>query len=605
VDEVTGWFIIGAMTSGSEYRMALVAAHFHRARRRAAIESLLSRLSGRPADLLSFDEVIGKLGVRGASSLGVQQIPVKAIIGSVGRYKDFTRTFLPRLESDEDRWIRVGAAAPTVAQLPPIDVYKIGDSYFVLDGNHRVSLARQQSLTYIDAQVVEVKTRAPLPRDARPDDLIIAAEHASFLEHTRLDFLRPDADMRVSAPGQYVHMENHIEAYRFVLETSEERELPEGEAVTRWYDYVYLPLVEAIREQGILRYFPGRTEADFFVWLSRHRAALQNELGIAIAPDVTVTRLLARVIEAARDRPSIPARLRQLVHLSPPGYVKPPPRTWAEERKLGRYSDHLFADVLFPIVISKSAERTHSGRIAYELAREIAAREGAHLHALCLVEHPGATVDDLALADKLSDETGRENDSQALTELIIDAGDPRQRTLDLAYLYDLIVMERGFDAQSSEERLPTASVRAIISGSTRPLLVVKESDGGMFANRALLIHDTRRRFDEALFIAAYLAEQWQVKLAVLPISNGRNTEEIVARISDYLALHEISPLFLEAIRPTDRVVEHIVDVALAGDYDLMVLSGPGRDSKVSQHDQLTDKICAILQRWPHSVLIAA
>lgn len=585
--------------------MALVAAQFHRARRRAAIESLLSRLSGRPADLLSFDEVVGKLGVRGTSSLGVQQIPVKAIIGSVGRYQDFTRTFLPRLESDEDRWVRVGAAAPTVAQLPPIQVYKIGESYFVLDGNHRVSLARQQSLTYIDAEVVEVQTRAPLPQGARPDELIIAAEHASFLERTRLDFVRPEADMRVSAPGQYVHLENHIEAYSFVLETSEERELTYDEAVTRWFDDVYLPLVEAIREQGILRYFIGRTETDFFVWLSRHRVALQNELGIAITPDVTVTHLLAKVTEAARDRPSIPARLRQLVHLSPPGSVKPPSRTWAEERKLGRYSDHLFADVLFPMVISESAERMASVRMAFTLAKEIATKEDAHLHALCLVGNSVITDAESAIVDRLRDETEPDNEIKALTELIIDTGDPTQRTLDLAYLHDLIIVERGFDFQSSDEQLPTSSVRAIISQSTRPLLVVRESDCETFANRALLIHDTRRRFDEALFIAAYLAERWKVELAVLPINNGRNTEEVVARIGDYLALHEISPIFHEAIRPNDGVVDHYIDVAQAGDYDLMMLSGPRRESKGSQNEQLTDEICAILQRWPHSVLIAA
>jgi hypothetical protein len=282
------------MKSGSDYHIALIATQFHRARRQAVLESLLSRLSGKPADLLSFDEVIGKLGMRSTASLGVQQILVKDIIGSVGRYQDFTRTFLPRLESDESRWVRVGAAAPSVAQLPPIQVYKIDESYFVLDGNHRVSLARQQRLRYIDAEVVEVKTRAPLPKDARPDELIIAAEHASFLEYTRLDYLRQDADMRVSAPGQYVHLENHIEAYRFVLEAGEERELPYDEAVSRWYDEVYLPLVEAIREQGILRYFPGRTETDFFVWLSRHRVTLQNELGLTITPEVAVTRLLAR-----------------------------------------------------------------------------------------------------------------------------------------------------------------------------------------------------------------------------------------------------------------------------------------------------------------------
>jgi hypothetical protein len=188
---------------------------------------------------------------------------------------------------------------------------------------------------------------------------------------------------------------------------------------------------------------------------------------------------------------------------------------------------------------------------------------------------------------------------------VIETGDPTEWTLDLAYLHDLIILERGFNPQSHAEFLPTASVRAIITQSTRPILVVRDTDGETFANRVLLIHDTRRRFDEALFIAAYLAEQWKVELAVLPISNGRNTDEIVVRVSDYLALHEITPIFLDAIRPNDRLVDQIIDAAQAGDYDLMVLSGPARGRKSGQHEQLTDKICTILQRWPHSVLIAA
>ena len=267
------------MSSGSAFRRPLVARQFHRAHRQAALETLVARLSGQSADLLSYDEIVGKLRVTGQSPAGLQQIPVAAIVGSVGRYQDFTRTFLPRLESDEDRWVAVGSAAPVVGDLPPIDVYKVGDAYFVLDGNHRVSIARRQGVDYIDAQVTEVRTRAPLPPGAKPDGLIIAAEYAAFLEYTRLDVTRPGIDLSVSVPGQYRHLENHIEAHRFELEAGSETEMPLDEAAAHWYDEAYLPLVHAIREQGILRYFPDRTETDFFVWLARHRVELQRQLG--------------------------------------------------------------------------------------------------------------------------------------------------------------------------------------------------------------------------------------------------------------------------------------------------------------------------------------
>jgi hypothetical protein len=250
---------------------ALAAQEFHRARRQAAVESILARITGRPADLLSYDEVSSLLRVTGQSSLGVQQIPVAAIVGSVGRYHDFSRTFLPRLEDDEQRWVSVRAAARFVGDLPPIEVYRLGEAYFVLDGNHRVSIARQQNVDFIDAYVTDIRTRVPLPPGARADDLIIAAEEAAFLEATRLDELRPGADVSVSEAGQVRHLENHIEANRYLREVERGEPLTDDEAVTDWYDRSFLPLVEAIREQGILRYFPGRTEADFYIWLSRRQ----------------------------------------------------------------------------------------------------------------------------------------------------------------------------------------------------------------------------------------------------------------------------------------------------------------------------------------------
>ena len=99
--------------------------------------------------------------------------------------------------------------------VPPIDVYQIGDSYFVMDGNHRVSVARQMGATYIEAYVTECRTRVPLSPDDDPNDLIVKAEYADFLENTKLDQIRPEVDLQVTTPGQYWELETHIEAHRF------------------------------------------------------------------------------------------------------------------------------------------------------------------------------------------------------------------------------------------------------------------------------------------------------------------------------------------------------------------------------------------------------
>ena len=588
----------------TDYRRALVASQFHRARRRAALESLLSRFSGQSTDLLSFTEVIDKLGITGQSSLGLRQIPINAIVGSVGRYQDFSRTFLPRLESDEDRWVNVGAAAPLVTDLPPIDVYQIGDSYFVLDGNHRVSLARLQQIDFIDANVTEVRTRAPMPPGARPDDLIIAAELGAFLAYTRLDVLRPGADFQVSVPGQYRHMENHIEAHRFVVETQEGRELPYEAAVERWYDEVYLPLVEAIREQGILRYFPGRTETDFFVWLARHRAELQNELGYSISADVTVSRLLSRVGEVANgDRATLATRLRRLTRRSlsePAGGV--PPRTWAQERTLGRYSDHLFATMLFPLFTDGTGGH-RSPQIAGALDRAVSLsrEEGAILTILCIIE---PSLDEHAESAAVMAMRREFAPYIQGAEWLVERGDPLHWVKQIGYLNDLVIIERNFATDSAGGHLPGQAVRAVVEQARRPVLVLGSAESAAIPQRVLVVHDTRRRLDEAIFIAAYLAERWKVELTVLPLSNGRNTDEIVNNISDYLALHEVTATFLEPVRPSPGAVEHIIAAGEAGDIDLLVLTGPEEGRKSNRNNSMTDIIRATLQQWSRSTLIA-
>ena len=318
---------------------------FHRARLRAALERILARFTGRSADLLSYDEVAEQLQIVGRAEQGLRQIPVAAIVGSVGRYNDFSRTFLPRLKSDRERWVGVKTAVAHISELPAIDVYQIGDAYFVLDGNHRVSIARRDGLEFIDARVTEVRTRVPLSPDDQPDELLIKAEMAAFFNHTQVDKRWPEADFRVSVPGQYTHLENHLEVHRYFIEMAEDRELTDEEAVARWYTEAYQPMIQAIREQGVLRYFPGRTETDFYVWLARHRALLQHELGLEIKPEI-----VARLAEQVRPSPSR-SLYQQILDVVVPDKWQSQPRTnsWSEERLLARYSDHLLADILVPL----------------------------------------------------------------------------------------------------------------------------------------------------------------------------------------------------------------------------------------------------------------
>jgi hypothetical protein len=280
---------------------------FNRARGRAKMQELLAHLTGDSADLLSYDEVRRKLHLGSKVTRGVQQIPLDAIVGSVGRYKDFTRTFLPRNDGDQARWAAVKVAQMSPEGLPPIEVYQISDVYFVLDGNHRVSIARQLGSRTIEAHVIEVQSNIPLAPDIQPNDLILKAEYADFLAETNLTNLRPQADLTLTSAGKYPLILEYIEVHQYFMGLEQEREISYEEAITHWFDAVYLPTVACIHETNLLVAFPQRTEADFYVWLTDHRAELQKVMGW----DVPLTTAVASL-----PQPSpIPQRLiRNLLH---------------------------------------------------------------------------------------------------------------------------------------------------------------------------------------------------------------------------------------------------------------------------------------------------
>ena len=135
---------------------------FERARQKAAIHDLLAAVNRRPNDLVPFHEIRKRLSPEGESYRGLQTVPIDQIVGSMDRFEDFDRTFLPRKKNTRGRWTNVDRAFYHDVRLPPIQLYKVGDIYFVKDGNHRVSVARERGVEFIDAEVIEGHVRVPL-----------------------------------------------------------------------------------------------------------------------------------------------------------------------------------------------------------------------------------------------------------------------------------------------------------------------------------------------------------------------------------------------------------------------------------------------------------
>jgi len=253
---------------------------FQNARRSAFLQEMFSLLRGQSAELLSFDDIKARLRLREESYRGLQDVPVAKIVGSVGRYRDFTNTFLPRGSTSRDRWSRVYAQVNSMEGVPPIELYKVGDVFFVRDGNHRVSVARQLGSETIQAHVTELPTSVKIEPGMSLEDLDRAGAYAAFLEESGLDNTRPHhQSLELSEPSRYSDLMGHIYLHKSLLEHQKGHEVNIEDAAADWYDRTYRPAVTLIRKYDVLEHMEGRTEGDLYLWLVDHLREMREELG--------------------------------------------------------------------------------------------------------------------------------------------------------------------------------------------------------------------------------------------------------------------------------------------------------------------------------------
>ncbi len=507
-------------------RLTMAIHDFNDARQRAAVQEILARVTGRSAQLLSYEEVAAKLKLQIRNERGLKNIPLDSIVGSVGRYTDFTRTFLPRRDDDRHRWAGVKTAMQSSEGLPPIEVYQVGEVYFVVDGNHRVSIARQENYKTIEAHVIEFTSDVNLTPDMHPDDLVIKAEYVEFLDATRIDEARPNVDLNVTAPNQYQKLMDQIHASQILLQEKTGHEIPLQDAAAAWYDTMYIPLAEAIRDRGLLRWFPERTITDLYIWISENRAALEKELGWQIQSDVAVTDL---VMERS---------------------VTSETGSWRKARTVNRYTEQLFKDILVPL--RGDALSWNS----LEQALVIAKREEANIHGLHIVD----TKEKLESPDVLEIQTRFDQkcaEAGVNGRLVIEAGDITKKICERATLNDLIVLQITHPPLSGLGTL-RSSFRTILTNACRPVLGIPQ--GATTLQHALLAYDGSPRAKEALFVATYAAEMWKTKLTVLTALEGnRVTSNMLDHVRQYLEIHEVEAEYIVSKNGTSEALIHAVE----------------------------------------------
>ncbi|MDD3520990.1 MAG: hypothetical protein PHU65_07165 [Actinomycetota bacterium] len=255
---------------------------FDNARFKSMLLSLRRFLVGRNNELLSFEKIKKNLRLYNQRNLGIQTIRIRDIVGSLDRYKDFDSYFLPKKMSLQRRWANIHNLLLKDVILPPVKLHKVGEVYFVFDGNHRVSVSKKMGVEFIDAEVIEFITDVKIKAGMDPNQIFVIAEREKFLNITGLKQERPDNKMRVTAPGQYDFLLGQID--KLMVQINENKKTGEKlmtfkEASLFWYDNVYLPAIEIIKKYGILQKFPKRTKTDLYIWINEHKRYLSLKYG--------------------------------------------------------------------------------------------------------------------------------------------------------------------------------------------------------------------------------------------------------------------------------------------------------------------------------------
>jgi hypothetical protein len=270
-----GRFRASAVPADTGFPRADVENDFVRMRRRQILARLARRLSRGPDDvnlILPFDEVVAALGRRGERRLGLQTIRLDTVVGTVDSRRDFDRRFRPTSSRVRERWERLALAERRGESIPPIDVYRVGDLHFVIDGHHRVSIAIATGQQTIDAYVTEVLTIVPGRGIRGRRDLLLKNDERLFRSRVPLP-AEAYAKIVFTDPWEYTELGESVEAWGFRYMQDEHRFLDRSQVAQRWFAEEYRPVVRMLRSADLIG--PG-TEAEAYQRVARERYQLMR-----------------------------------------------------------------------------------------------------------------------------------------------------------------------------------------------------------------------------------------------------------------------------------------------------------------------------------------
>ncbi len=204
---------------------------------------------------------------------GTSLVPLDRIVGSVGRYHDFDAKFSPKSHRSDERLKTLMTALSQGRPIPPITLYQIKDSYYILDGHHRYTAAKNLGHDHIRACILEL-----LPsKDTLENKLYI--EKIGFRDRFSLGNV-PE----LTEPGQYQHLSEQIKEHNEYLSKQSAEPISHVQAAADWYKTIYLPLRKLIENSGLIQSFDNRTVDDLYLYISLHqwKFARSRRYGIGI-----------------------------------------------------------------------------------------------------------------------------------------------------------------------------------------------------------------------------------------------------------------------------------------------------------------------------------
>lgn len=548
------------------YRSYNALDDFYHARQKATIQSILARLAGQPNDLLVFEQVRHLLGGIDQPKRVLKDIPLASIVGSVNRYTDFTRALLPLSDADKSRWAKVRQLADRFEGLPPIDVYQMGEVYFILDGHHRASVARELGATHIQANVQLIQTRVDLLPSDKIEDILLKAEYTEFLKQTRLDELREGFALVISRPGGYQKLLEHIALHHYDLALSSRHKVEYEDAVLDWYDHILVPSLQIIKNRKILADFPGRTEADFFLWAIEHQRELEDTLGWKVS-EASSIREFDRVHRARAGH----VLLRRIFRKMKSALVRRRPEKilaaqemWAMDAGTRLDQTGLFRNIM--VVFDKDSSPWDE----LDLACLIAHQEESFLGGLLVVNKK--TKLDLQPIEELRRRFDEQCSGNKIDgHMVVVDGDLDEIVRQRAYWADLILF-----------RLPSYSLSRLLRWLPNPMrkwlhtlpahLLFCPRVIPKIIERIFLALDIGPAAQEMISLIAYLKIRWNAQVSVLLIKReGGQSGEYLTEVYDRLRTYGIDDV--EEVCVTRDLAKEILLAAEFKACDLIVLGG--------------------------------